>query len=75
LPPTIRSEHVHDGALLGRRRAVPFRIGHSPPLPGGSNTIFSVAVAAHWGRQINLARNGRKRKSHCGVRRFNNLGG
>ena len=35
----VQGEHIDDGTLLGRRRAVPFRFRHSPPLPGGSKRL------------------------------------
>jgi len=31
----VRGEHIDDGAFLGRSCAVPFRFGHSSPLPRG----------------------------------------
>jgi hypothetical protein len=35
LPPIVRREHIDDGALLGRRRVIPFRFRHSQHPPRG----------------------------------------
>jgi len=47
LAPIVRGEHINGGALLGSRRAVPFRFRHSPTSPGWFEATCSAAVAAH----------------------------